>query len=208
MRYASAWILTLAILSIAGGWVSMRIATRTPPLPVLDSLGGDFALPSTIGGISHLSDFRGDLVLLNFGYTSCPDVCVTVLARIRDVLRAVNGGGQPIHAVFVTLDPERDNLDKLESYIEFFDPSFVGMSGTGEQIKNTADLYKVFYEKVDIVSDTNYSISHSSHIYLLDTDGRVRATFGPGVTVPSMIQTVNQLQSETTAFTLPELFNP
>ena len=82
MRYASAWILTLAILSIAGGWVSMRIATRTPPLPVLDSLGGDFALPSTIGGISHLSDFRGDLVLLNFGYTSCPDVCVTVLARI------------------------------------------------------------------------------------------------------------------------------
>jgi len=165
------------------------------PLPILYTLGGDFVLPSTLGRAVSLADFHGKVVLLNFGYTSCPDACPTALARIRDVLHALpDAAMQP---VFVTLDPARDSLDRLAPYVAAFDSRFVGVTGSDAQIAEAAARYRVFSEKRVTNSAPDYSLDHSAQIYLLDGDGRVRATFGESVTVPNMIVTVRRLLAET-----------
>jgi protein SCO1 len=189
-------VLAVAVLILAGavGWQSLR-ATAAAPLPVLYTLGGDFALPSTLGHPLSLADFHGDIVLLNFGYTSCPDICPTALARIRDVLNALPGA--PLRPVFITLDPARDSLDRLAPYVAAFDSRFVAMTGTEAQIADAAARYRVYSEKQAAQSAHGYSIDHSGQIYLLDADGRVRATFGESVTVPAMVAAVRQLLVQT-----------
>ncbi|MDP6377410.1 MAG: SCO family protein [Pseudomonadales bacterium] len=190
-----AWVLGAVLVLAVFGWQVERL-TRADPLPYLDSLGGDFRLQSTLGGSQQLSDFHGEIVLLNFGYTSCPMVCPVALARMRDVVAAVNAHEVPVRAVFVTLDPERDTMERLEPYIEFWGDAFVGMTGSVEEIGAATAPYKVFYEKDEIVSELEYSITHSSHIYVLDPQGNVRTTFAQSITVPTMIEKVHQLQEE------------
>lgn len=194
MSRISVFAVAVVILAAAAGWQSLR-ATPAAPLPVLYTLGGDFALPSTLGRAVSLADFHGKVVLLNFGYTSCPDVCPTALARIRDVLQALPSAA--LQPVFVTLDPTRDSLDRLAPYVAAFDPRFVGVTGSDAQIADTAARYRVFSEKRLTNSASGYSLDHSGQIYLLDGDGRVRATFGESVTVPDMIATVRRLLAET-----------
>jgi protein SCO1/2 len=196
MSRGLAWALgTLTVVCVLV-WQVTHFAPSTRPLPLLYTLGGDFALPSTNGSTTRLLDFRGDLVLLNFGYTSCPEVCPTALARMRDVLSMLPEGRTRVHPVFVTLDPEVDTVDRLQPYLQFFDSAFIGLTGTPAQIAQTAADYNVFYEREPMNSLMGYSISHSSHIYLLDGQGRVRATFGEGVPVPQIANTVYQLLGE------------
>ena len=194
MSRANAIVIAVLILVGAAGWQSLR-ATAAPPLPVLYNPGGDFELPSTLGRAVSLTDFHGDVVLLNFGYTSCPDVCPTALARIRDVLHALPDA--PLQPVFVTLDPERDTLDLLAPYVGAYDARFVALTGSAAEISDAASHYHVYSEKRMVDSPLGYSIDHSAQIYLLDGDGRVRATFGESVTVPAMVTTVRQLLAET-----------
>jgi protein SCO1/2 len=185
------------VLVTAVGWQVARSYVTAEPLPVLYTLGGDFSLTSTLGREAGLSEFRGNVVLLNFGFTHCPDVCPAALSRMRDVIAAFGDDGKSIQPVFVTLDPARDTVEQLRPYLAFFGDSFVGMTGSDEQIAAAAEPFKVFYEKEAIVSELNYSVAHSSQIYLLDVDGQVRATFGQSVTVPVMIETVERLLEET-----------
>ncbi|MCB1686302.1 MAG: SCO family protein [Pseudomonadales bacterium] len=195
MTRGSAWLLAAGLLISAALWQSTRLASAGE-LPVLYTLGGDFALRNTGGGVTRLSDLEGNLVLLNFGYTSCPDVCPAALARMRDVLQSLPDPDVPIQPLFVTLDPQRDTLDRLQPYMNFFGADFLGLTGTEAEIAQASAAYKVFYEKQTLESELDYSISHSSHIYLLDTRGRVRATFGEGITVPRMIDSVRLLLAE------------
>jgi len=197
MTRGIAWLLAAGLLIGAATWQSIRLASAANELPVLYTLGGDFALDSTLGSVTRLSEFEGELVLLNSGYTSCPDVCPAALARVRDVMRALPEPATRIRPVFVTLDPQRDTLDRLDPYLEFFGSEFIGMTGSEEQIATARSAYKVFYQKDDIASELGYAISHSSHIYLLDTRGRVRATFGEGIPVPQIVDTVQRLLAET-----------
>jgi len=190
------WALGMLIIGCALAWQVTHLAPPTKPLPLLYTLGGDFVLPSTTGATTSLADFRGDLVLLNFGYTSCPEVCPTVLARMRDVLSMLPEGRARVRPVFITLDPEVDTVDRLQPYLGFFDSAFVGLTGTPAQIAQTAADYNVFYEREPMASSLGYSISHSSHIYLLDGQGRVRATFGEGVPLPQIAGAVYQLLGE------------
>jgi len=172
-------------------WQARQLVVANQPLPVLDELGGEFTLTSTLRDVTHLSDFRGRLVLLSFGYTGCPDVCPTTLARVRDVLRMLGeDAASRVQPLFITLDPDRDRVDRLNPYLTFFDESFVGLTGTREQIAEVADLFKVHRQQA---ADESYGISHSNQIYLLDQEGRVRATFSSNVTVPSVVETVARL---------------
>ncbi len=186
----------LSLLAAAAGWQTLAMITRPEPLPVLDTLGGDFTLDSTLGEGTRLSDFQGEVVLLNFGYTQCPDVCPTALSRMRDVIRGLPDERTAVRPVFVTLDPDRDSLDRIRDYVAFFDASFIGMTGSAEAIANATAPFKVYYQKEPQGPELGYSIAHSSHIYVIDPAGRVRTTFGPSVRVPDMISTVHQLQKE------------
>lgn len=195
MTRGLAWLLAVLVLTPVLWWQLDRAQER-PALPVLYTLGGDFILDSTNGEPLALSDLRGTPVLLNFGYTGCPDVCPTALARIRDALQMLPDGRTQVQPVFVTLDPEVDTVDRIGPYVRFFDPSFIGLTGSATEIEDAARAYKVFYEKQVSDSSMGYSISHSSHIYLLDSAGQVRATFGEGVPVEKITAAVQQLLTE------------
>lgn len=195
MTRGAAWLLACLLIGSVLGWQVWRTSRAVDPLPVLYTLGGDFTLDSTLGEPLSLSSLQGGLVLLNFGYTACPDVCPTALARMRDVLEGI-GVPERVQPVFVTLDPERDSVDRIAPYLQFFNPRFIGFTGTEAEIAAAAGHYKVFYQREPSESADGYSISHSSHIYLLDGAGRVRATFGEGVPVPDIVATVDRLLSE------------
>jgi protein SCO1/2 len=185
-------VLSVAVLLVCAALGWQRFESQTAPLPVLYTLGGDFTLPSTLNRTVTLAELRGHPVLLNFGYTSCPDVCPTVLARMRDVLQAT----PDIQPVFVTLDPQRDTLERLAPYLAFFDARIIGLTGTDDQVAALAGRYHVYAERVALDSALDYAIAHSGQIYLLDGAGRVRATFGESVTVPAMVAVITRLREE------------
>jgi protein SCO1/2 len=165
-------------------------------LPVLYTLGGEFTLDSTLGEPVALADFRGSLVVLNFGYTGCPDVCPTALARMRDALVQAGPGSADVVPLFVTLDPEVDTVERLTPYVRYFHPDMIGLTGTEEEVGRSAAAFKVYYEREATDAPGRYAISHSSHLYLVDTAGRVRATFGEGVPVATVAEAIRRLQRE------------
>lgn len=189
-------LLLLATLLLAGITTLLLVQRSTPPLPVLDDMGGDFSLPSTLGRAVSLSDYRGELVLLNFGFTSCPDVCPTVLAKVRALLLDLEVLDIQVHPLFVTLDPERDSVPLLTRYLEHFHPALVGMTGTPEQIAAVAARYRVQYEREPLDSEIGYGIAHSSHVYLIDSSGRVRAMFGASDPLAQMVEDTRRLAAE------------
>jgi protein SCO1/2 len=143
-------------------------------------VGGPFTLTDQDGGRKSLSDFRGKLVLLYFGFTYCPDVCPTDLMSIGNLVRSFGPDGVQLQPVFVTLDPERDTREVLRAYATSFHPRFVSLSGTEDEIRRVATSYKVFFEKVRPPGTDTYFIDHSAYVFLLDREGRFITLFPPG----------------------------
>ena len=188
----NALLALLAVLAASVGlWMTVpeapppaeNAADAPPPgaLPVVAGLGGDFTLPSTRGGDLALSSLRGKVVLLNFGFTHCPDVCPMVLTRLGNALRTLESQGADLSRVqplFVTFDPARDSLDHLREYVGFFHPSLVGLRGDEAQTAAVARQFKVLYLAQDTGSEGGYVFQHSDFIYVIDTRGRVRLLVG------------------------------
>ncbi|WDY56056.1 SCO family protein [Pseudomonas sp. PSKL.D1] len=140
-------------------------------------LGRKFRLKDTRGNDVTLSSFYGSMPMIFFGFTQCPAVCPTTLARAVQIKNMLRGRDREIfQVVFITLDPERDTPEVLDAYIKAFDPSFTALTGTPEEIAEVAKEFKVFYEKVP-AGDT-YTISHSSTSYVYDTRGTLRLSLG------------------------------
>ncbi len=136
--------------------------------------GGDFTLNAPDGPLS-LSDLRGKVVLIFFGYTSCPDVCPISLARIGACFSAMDEEElDRVQALFITLDPERDTPDRLEEYTSFFHPNIIGLRDDVQAINAVTDQYGVEYSK-NMMPDSalGYSISHPTAILLLDAEGQI-----------------------------------
>lgn len=136
--------------------------------------GGDFTLNAPDGPLS-LSDLRGKIVLIFFGYTSCPDVCPISLARIDASFSAMDEEElERVQALFITLDPERDTPDRLEKYTRYFHPKIIGLWDDADAIHAVTDLYGVKYSKDPMPgSALGYSISHPTDILLLDAEGQI-----------------------------------
>jgi protein SCO1/2 len=149
--------------------------------------GGDFTLHSSQGNFS-LSQLRGKVVLLYFGYTKCPDVCPTSLAIIAQALNELSGDeGKSVQAVFVSVDPKRDNLQILDRYVSYFHPGMIGVTGSESEIAEVAKLYGVQYEEVAIgESGFGYAVDHSAETYLISPQGDLRFIF-PHQTPPFVI---------------------
>ena len=133
-----------------------------------------FELTDQNGQRRSLADFRGKVVSVFFGYTQCPDVCPTTLAEMKEVRQKLGPEGNDVQVVFITIDPERDNAQLLKSYLAAFDPSFVGLTGTPEQIAAVARDFKVFYEKVPGNAPGQYTMNHTAGSYVFDRSGRIR----------------------------------
>jgi protein SCO1/2 len=149
-----------------------------PQFKAVDLTGADYAkdfqLPDTEGKLRSLQDFRGKAVVLFFGYTQCPDVCPTTMAEIAQAKKLLGTEGDKVQGVFVTLDPERDTPQVLKAYMANFDPGFVALRGSPEQVAALAKDFKVFYKKVEGKTPGSYTMDHSAASYVYDPQGRLR----------------------------------
>ena len=114
------------------------------------------------------------MVVVFFGYTQCPDVCPTTLQELLEVKRMLGADGDKLQAVFITVDPERDTPELLQAYMANFDPSFVALRPTPEQLTPLLKDFKIYAKKVEGKSATSYTMDHSAQSYLYDPQGRLR----------------------------------
>ena len=173
-------LLVLALVPVlvlgACGSPSFRGSVVAEPLAV-----PDFVLTDENGEPFQLSEQRGNVVLLFFGYTSCPDVCPTTLANWRKVHESLGEEAARVRFVFVTVDPERDSVERLGLHVNAFNPDFIGLTGTAEALEEVYEIFGVFYEKdTSSASALGYLVNHTATTFVLDTEGmwRLRETYG------------------------------
>ena len=150
-----------------------------------EPVGGAFSLTDHTGRARSDADFRGRLMLVYFGFTYCPDICPTDLQEIARVVDLVDKDGDAIQPLFITLDPERDTSEHLAAYVPLFHPRLLGLSGSAAAIRQAADAYRVFYEKV-ATGGEDYTVDHSAFIYLMDRSGRYLGFFPPNTSAERM----------------------
>jgi protein SCO1/2 len=139
------------------------------------AFGKDFSLTDHHGKKRELAEFKGQLVVMFYGYTQCPDVCPTTMTEMQGVMELLGKDASRVRVMFVTVDPERDTQELLSQYVPAFDKRFLGLrpQSTEELEKITKD-FKVFYKKVPGNSPTSYTIDHTAGSYVFDTKGQLR----------------------------------
>lgn len=143
----------------------------------------DFKLTGKDGDVS-LSDYRGKLVLIYFGYTFCPDICPATLANVGQALRNLGEDkASEVQTIMISLDPERDTPQKLAEYVTHFHPSFIGITGTEQGIAQVTSLYGIFYQVQPGSDATGYLIDHTATLLVIDREGYLKLVFPFGVTV-------------------------
>lgn len=142
----------------------------TPQTGRQSLIGGPFALEDGAGRTVTDASLRGRPFLVYFGYTHCPDVCPSELARVSDALTAM--GDKAIPALFVTVDPERDTPKVMADYVSSFGPQVIGLSGSPQAVAAAERAFRVFARKGDVRPDGDYAMDHSSVVYLMDKSGR------------------------------------
>ena len=135
-------------------------------------VGRDFSVTDHDGKPRTLADFRGKYVMIFFGYTHCPDVCPTALARAVAVRKLLGADAERLQVIFVTVDPERDTAALLKGYTTAFDPGVLGLRGDAEQTRAGAKEFRVVYEKVP--TGSSYAMDHTAITYIIDAQGRIR----------------------------------
>jgi len=147
---------------------SLKAGVFSPPHPA-----PDFTLAGSDGAPLTLSRYRGKVVALAFGFSHCADVCPVTLATLAQARKALGAQGRDFQVVYVTVDPARDDAARMKSWLAAFDPGFVGGTGSQQALDAVDRLYGVSVNK--IVGAGGYSFGHSSSVYLIDRDGRLRA---------------------------------
>jgi protein SCO1/2 len=135
-------------------------------------MGRSFKLKDPQGETRMLTSYRGMMPMIFFGFTQCPAVCPTALARAVQIKRLMGRDGERLQVIFITLDPERDTPKVLDAYVKAFDPSFKALYGTLDETATTAKEFGVFYEKVP--SGDTYTLSHTATSYVYDSLGILR----------------------------------
>ena len=185
----------LAVLALAA------CSPDKPKFNAIDITGADYAKGFTLtdhnGQSRSLSDFKGKVVVLFFGYTQCPDVCPTSMVELAEVKRLMGADGDKLQGVFVTVDPVRDTAELLKAYMANFDPTFVAFIPTPEQLAVVAKDYKIYYKKVDGKTPTSYTMDHSAGSYVYDTQGNLRLYSRYGVGTQVLAQDIQTLLKST-----------
>jgi len=183
-RSSLTWKLALAIAAVA--LVSALLLTGRPahwfgkPEPVAfhgrdisaEHWTGAFSLVDSDGKPRSLADFRGKVVLLSFGYTHCPDVCPTTLAKFAQARHLLGVDADRVQGVFVSIDPERDTAELLRAYVPAFDPTFIGLRGSEAQTDAATKYFHANYQIVQYQGNT--LVDHTAATYIIDTQGQPR----------------------------------
>jgi len=161
----------LAAVSLAGCNPGKSVSFNGTDVTGAD-FGRDFRLRDPDGQERTLADFRGKVVLVFFGFTQCPDVCPTALARASEVKQLLGPEGDRLQVLFISVDPERDTPDVLRAYTAAFDPTFLALYGDPARLAETAKEFQVIYQKVP--TGSSYTMDHTSVTYAYDPEGRLR----------------------------------
>ena len=180
-RLVLAMLLITTVLAAEWAWLRLRDQPSADPAVAATSAriaipGGPFALTDHLGQPVSNGEFGRDLLLIVFGYTTCPDVCPTTLLGVASALDLLGEQAAQVQPLFVTVDPERDTPEVLAPYVAAFHPRLVGLTGSAAQIKRVAGDYRVYYARVG-PEDGDYFMDHSAFVYLVGADGRPLAYF-------------------------------
>jgi protein SCO1/2 len=157
--------------------------------------GGDFTLQGPAGALS-LADYRGQVILLYFGYTWCPDICPTNLSLFSQVLNELTEAElAQVQPIFVSVDPRRDSIERLKEYTEYFHPRLVGITGSESEVARAASLYGVSYRLVNPETEENYAVDHSADTYLIGPQGQLEDTLPHGSSPETLLEKVRALLS-------------
>lgn len=190
-------LLLLAALTLGLPFLS-ACSRETPSAPgglplAAAPTGGDFTLKSADGAVSS-RDYRGKVVALYFGYTYCPDVCPTSLAALAEALAKLTPAElaqtQPL---FISVDPERDSVERLKDYAAFFHPRLKGLTGTPAELTALTQSYGASYARQEVKSEGGYVVDHSSAVYLIAPDGRLAAALPHGTAPDEMAAAIRRL---------------
>jgi len=159
--------------------------------------GGEFELVNQSGERMRLSDLAGNAVMMFFGYTFCPDICPATLARMREVKTALSEeDAARFTGVLISVDPARDTPKRLGQYVEFFDPGFLGLTGSEDELKDVARRYGAQFMIPEGQPADGYLVNHSSIGYLIDPAGYVRALYYGDETIDAIAADVNEVLEE------------
>lgn len=184
-------IILLSVLSLS--CLFFQPAWGDEKLPIIQGIGGEYELDSTLGKRLGSKDFLGKVVLLYFGYTNCPDICPLTTAHLNQVVSSIGKDKDKLQVVFITVDPKTDTPENLKLYLEFFNSDFIGLSGSQAEVAEVLDLFLAEAQQVnknklplDIKvtgrtgHQTGYIYSHTARIYLIDQNGNTRAFYYVG----------------------------
>jgi protein SCO1/2 len=155
-------------------------------------VGGPFTLTDQTGKQRTDADFRGKLLIVFFGYTTCPDICPTELMQIGLAIDQLGAAGDEVQPLFISVDPERDTPDVLAKYVANFHPRLIGLTGTPEQIRAIADAYKAYYARYSPPDGAVYLIDHTGFVYLMGRSGEYLGFFPPGTSADRMVEIIRQ----------------
>ncbi|HKS55714.1 MAG TPA: SCO family protein [Steroidobacteraceae bacterium] len=184
-------LLTLAVLGAApvAGAPALKAGTFDPPREA-----PDFSLQSSDGGKLALRDYRGKVVVLGFGFTSCTEVCPVTLATLALAHRKLGAAAAGVQIVYITVDPERDDPAQLKKYLHAFNPTFVGGTGRADELAAVRKNYGVTAEKHG--TGSSYTVAHSSFTYLVDRRGKLRALMPYGRAADDYVHDLGILLAE------------
>jgi protein SCO1/2 len=192
-RRLSAALAAIAILLVAPACTDQVEAPRFKLVDVTGAtFGKELALTDHNGQRRTLADFRGKAVTVFFGFTHCPDVCPTTLGEMAVVMKELGADAGRLQVLFVTVDPERDTAEVLQRYVPAFHPSFLGLTGSAEDLARVAKEFKIFYQKQPLPGG-GYSMDHSAGTYIFDAQGRLRLFAQYGAGAPALLHDIRLL---------------
>ena len=150
-----------------------------------------FELTSHKGEEKNIKDFEGKVVAIFFGFASCPDICPTTMVELKNIKSMLGENSNQLEVLFISLDPERDTQEVLSEYMPSFNSSFIGLTGTIENIEKITQQFKVYRKKV--IEGDSYTIDHSSGIYLLDKNGKIRVRHPYGSEIKLIVEDIEKL---------------
>jgi len=186
------------VTAAAGSWLMWPQSKAEPSAAALmdavmwnkEPIGGAFTLIDQDGRPRSDADFRGQLLLVYFGYTYCTDICPTDLQSIAIALDKLGPAGAGVQPLFITVDPEHDRPEQLKFYVALYHPRLIGLTGSADAIKRVARAYKVYYAKSEPAKQSDRSIDHSGFIFLVGRDGQYLGFLPPGTSADRMVDAI------------------
>ena len=162
------------------------VIQSSTPAPTVD-------LIAHTGARVSLDDYAGKVVVLYFGYTFCPDVCPTTLSRLATARGLLGDRADDVQVLMVSVDPERDTPDVLAKYVPAFDESFIGLTGTRQEVAQLATVYGVYFEKTEVEGAAGYLVDHTATVMVVDRDGFLKLVLPFDVTAPDIADDLGYL---------------